>query len=215
MPQSNFDELSGAVAHLVLYDGWGSVPDHRVAAADTLRRLAAATGHVHLSDLASSIAGPPTCLRCFANLSATYTKYAAEEVLGGTAVPSAETIAALRCDFTAVLQSQPRCPLEFGRKVKWGCTFGVQAKIKATWQRPGPDARQHYRLIWRELSPVEPWFLARVAGYSYSPAEWEFGDRGGDFIVSPGFIEELLQFAGPAWQKAIAADAGRLNGRAS
>lgn len=154
------------------------------------------------------------CDRDLEKFDAAYRAYEPRGILGGTASPSAEARHALHAAVRAVVKARPRCPLELGRKVKVGCVLGIHARIKRGSPQPDPYAVDLYDHFWAELSAIEPWFLARATGYIYSSDECEFGHRGGNFIADPGFIDELLEFAGPAWRAVIAADVMRLNAAA-
>lgn len=155
-----------------------------------------------------------SCVRQLERCDAAYSAYKPRQALAGTAAPSAEARVALRAAIKAVLQAKPHCPLELGRKVKVACIVGIHARIKRKCPNPEPYAANLYDHYWTKLSAIEPWYLAMAAGYRHSLDDFEFCVRGGKFVVEPGLIAELLEFAGPAWQAEIAADVMRLNARA-
>lgn len=131
--------------------------------------------------------------------------------LDGAIIVSSEVVGELCAASDAVLGTKPRCRLGLGRKVKIGCIVGLHNKIRNACPRPDPYATNLYKHFWSLLAPIEDWYLAQAAGYWTSFEESEFGVRGGNFIVDPGLIDELLEDAGPDWQAAIAAAVTALN----
>lgn len=196
------NHLVAGIEQIIAYNDWDVVPDERVAISDQLANMG-------LVELARKIVPAPDSVRDFERFDDAYVAYP-KGVLGGTLTASSEVVGELRAAKGAVLKTSPRCRLELGRKVKVGCIVGLHNKIRNACPRPDPYAVHLYNHFWSQLSEIEPWFLAERVGYYPWPGECEFGFRGGNFIVSPGFIEELLECAGPEWQAAIAADVAAL-----
>lgn len=220
--QGLVQEVSAAAHHLVTsveqivaYNDWDLVPDEKVAVSDSIRELATSSGQTWLSELAAKIAAAPDCARQLERVKKAYSAYQPEMVLGGQAAPTAVVRDELRAALKAVQVARPRCPVELGGKIKVACIVGIQASVRQACPKPDPHAASLYRHFWARLEPIEPWFLSMAMGYNYSPGECEFGYRGGNFFVEPGFISELLEFAGPAWRAELAADVARLNGNSA